>query len=175
MQGTINSSDEQKTIFTWSNLGKTFKLGKSWQVLRQHGRIGWLGAQLIIATRPMSWGNFLNFWGFFLKIWKVFSKRWKRFRQGSRNYDLDKRILLVLTRCVIYAESAGGKTLLAVKLQKPFWHNAFVRQIQDNCQKWIFILKVTEVNFKISCDVCWWKYGRQTLYFPDELWLRHWV
>ena len=29
----------KKKIFTWSNLGKTLKLGKSWQVLRQHGNI----------------------------------------------------------------------------------------------------------------------------------------
>ena len=43
-----------------------------------------------------------------------------RGERDSAQGSLDKRILVVLTRYVIFAENAAGKSLLAVKLQKPF-------------------------------------------------------
>ena len=98
MQRTINSNDEQKTIFTWSNLGKTFKLGKSWQVLQATWKnclIRRLAQNSNKANVPKR--QLIGFLRIFWKIWGVFSKWRKRFRQGSHNYDLDKRILVVLT------------------------------------------------------------------------------
>ena len=69
MQGTINSIDEQKNFFTWSNLGKKFKLGECWQGMSSEQQQG----QCQQASYWIS-EDFLK------KILGVFSKRWKIFR-----------------------------------------------------------------------------------------------
>ena len=130
MQGTINSSDEQKTIFTlqsWEN-SQIRQILTSFQATWKNCLIKSPAQKANVKGKLI---EFLRI--FFRNMRSFFSKMWKSFRQGSHNYDLDKRILVVLTKYVIYAENTAGKTLLAVKLQKPFWQNAFVRQIQDNC------------------------------------------